>query len=214
MTTPTTTRGRRTRAALLQAGRDVFEDVGFADARIDAVCQRAGVSHGTFYVYFDSKEALFREVAVAVVGDVFVATRVGPDVPADPYARIEAANRLYLRAWQRNSRILRVLAHVAENSPTFKQLLLDLREDFVGRVQDGLVRLQQAGITPADLPPRVTAIALGGMVEHFAHVWVDLGEAVDEDEAVRVLTALWARSVGVPVPESERSVVTSGAHLA
>ncbi|WP_344836637.1 helix-turn-helix domain-containing protein [Nonomuraea dietziae] len=93
-----TARGRRTRAALLEAGREAFEEQGYDAVRVDDVCARAGVSHGTFYTYFDSKESLFGEVAGAVVGEMFAASMVGPAVPDDPYARVEAANRLYLRA--------------------------------------------------------------------------------------------------------------------
>ena len=63
---PATARGRRTRSALLQAGRELFEECGFSAVGIDAVAQRAGVSHGTFYTWFDSKEALLREIVTGV----------------------------------------------------------------------------------------------------------------------------------------------------
>src|SRR4051794_14968207 len=94
---PVTDRGRRTRAALLQAGREMFEELGFADVRIDHVAERAGVSHGTFYTWFDSKESLLRAIVAVVVEDIFGATSVGERLPPDAaYARIEAAKRLYL----------------------------------------------------------------------------------------------------------------------
>ncbi|MFC4014531.1 TetR/AcrR family transcriptional regulator [Nonomuraea purpurea] len=86
-----TSKGRRTRAVLLQAGREAFEEHGYDAVRIDDVWARAGVSHGTFHTYFRSKEALF----------------------GDPYARVEAANRLYLRAWAANSRLVRMLEQAA-----------------------------------------------------------------------------------------------------
>ncbi|MGH3392975.1 MAG: TetR/AcrR family transcriptional regulator [Actinomadura sp.] len=197
---PLTNRGRRTRAALIQAGREIFEEVGFADARIDDVADRAGVSHGTFYTYFDSKSALFREVAGAVIGEMFTATRVGHTVPDDPYARIEATNRAYLRAWGRNARLLHVLDQLATGDDEFRQLLLELREVFISRIVAGLRRLQENGQADRDLPPRLTAIALGAMVQNFAHVWLDLGENVGEDEAVDTLTHLWANAIGLTTP--------------
>jgi AcrR family transcriptional regulator len=197
---PLTNRGRRTRAALIQAGREIFEEVGFADARIDDVADRAGVSHGTFYTYFDSKGALFREVANAVVGEMFTATRVGHDMPDDPYARIEATNRAYLRAWARNARLLHILDQLATTNDEFRLLLLELREVFVSRSANGLRRLQDSGLADKDLPPRLTAIALGAMVQHFAHIWLDLGEDVDEVDAVETLTRLWANAIGLTVP--------------
>lgn len=198
-----TARGRKTRAALVQAGREAFEEHGFDAVRIDDVCARAGVSHGTFYTYFDSKESLFGEVAAAVVGEMFTASVVGPTVPDDPYARIEAANLLYLRAWASNSRLVRMLEHAASTDDRFGGLLLELREVFVRRGAEGLRRLQEQGLADPALDPRLTAVMLGGMVEHFAHVWLDLGEQADERTAVEHLTRLWARAIGL-TPTSTR----------
>jgi AcrR family transcriptional regulator len=58
--TPKTRRGRETREKLLQAAEIEFGERGFHDAAISGITQRAGVALGTFYVYFDSKEEVFR----------------------------------------------------------------------------------------------------------------------------------------------------------
>lgn len=181
----------------MRAGREAFEEHGYDAVRIDDVCGRAGVSHGTFYTYFDSKESLFGEVAGSAVGEMFAMSVVGPTAPGDPYARIEAANRLYLRAWAANSRLMRMLEHAATTDDRFAALLLELREVFVRRGAEGLRRLQDQGLADPALDPRLTAIMLGGMVEHFAHVWLDLGEHADEQAAVDLLTHLWARAIGL-----------------
>ena len=47
------------RQALLTAALDEFFERGFAAARMDDIARRAGLSKGTLYLYFDSKEALF-----------------------------------------------------------------------------------------------------------------------------------------------------------
>ena len=44
------------------AALELFVEKGFAATRLDDVAARAGVSKGTLYLYFDSKEALFRAV--------------------------------------------------------------------------------------------------------------------------------------------------------
>lgn len=43
----------------------MFEETGFLEARITDIADRAGLSHGSFYHYFESKEQAFREVAEA-----------------------------------------------------------------------------------------------------------------------------------------------------
>lgn len=44
---------------LTAAALELFVEKGFAATRLDDVAKRAGVSKGTLYLYFDSKEALF-----------------------------------------------------------------------------------------------------------------------------------------------------------
>ena len=59
---PRTARGERTLRKILDAARDEFGDRGFSDSSIVGITQRAGVALGTFYTYFDSKEAVFQEL--------------------------------------------------------------------------------------------------------------------------------------------------------
>lgn len=47
---------------LTAAALALFVEKGYAATRLDEVAARAGVSKGTLYLYFDSKEALFRAV--------------------------------------------------------------------------------------------------------------------------------------------------------
>jgi AcrR family transcriptional regulator len=49
-------------AEILNAALDTFAERGFAAAKLDEVAARAGVSKGTLYLYFPSKEELFRSV--------------------------------------------------------------------------------------------------------------------------------------------------------
>ena len=59
---PRTERGRRTLRAILDAAAVEFGDRGFHETGIIQITQRAGVALGTFYTYFDSKEAVFQAV--------------------------------------------------------------------------------------------------------------------------------------------------------
>jgi AcrR family transcriptional regulator len=58
--TPRTERGRRTLQKLLDAAAAEFGERGYHDAAITGITQRAGTALGTFYIYFDSKEQVFR----------------------------------------------------------------------------------------------------------------------------------------------------------
>jgi AcrR family transcriptional regulator len=56
---------------IVAAALEVFAERGFASARLDEIAARAGVSKGALYLYFETKEDLFR----AVVTD-----RVAPNI--------------------------------------------------------------------------------------------------------------------------------------
>src|SRR5690606_4456213 len=55
-------RGERTRGALPQAAEEGFAEHGWEEASIVKITERAGVSQGTFYRYFVSKQAIFDEL--------------------------------------------------------------------------------------------------------------------------------------------------------
>ncbi len=64
--TPRTERGRRSLRKLLDAAAEEFGEKGFHEASVSSITRRAGMALGSFYTYFDSKDALFR----ALVGDM------------------------------------------------------------------------------------------------------------------------------------------------
>ncbi len=57
---PKTARGRKTWRKLLDAAEKEFGERGFHEAAINRITENAGVAMGTFYVHFQSKEAIFR----------------------------------------------------------------------------------------------------------------------------------------------------------
>ncbi|BCY10120.1 TetR/AcrR family transcriptional regulator [Actinoplanes sp. L3-i22] len=196
-TAPVTARGRRTRDGLLAAGRELLETRGWPGFTPELVAQAAGVSYGTFYTYFESKDDLLHTIVRAVADEMFTESLVGPETADDPYVRILESNRGYLRAWRNASRVLRLVEQGADQDDTLRRLLLEVRELYVQRGAEGLRRLQEAGLADADLDPRLTAIVLGAMVEQMAHVIYSLREPLDEDDVVNHMSKLWAAAIGL-----------------
>lgn len=79
---PRTARGRRTLRAILDAAAVEFGEKGFHEGSISGITRRAGVALGSFYTYFDSKDAVFR----ALVRDMSdqVREHVGPAIRSAP----------------------------------------------------------------------------------------------------------------------------------
>ena len=59
---PKTKRGRSTRTAILAAAENVIGAHGFSAASIAEITREAGIAQGTFYIYFEGKEQVFREL--------------------------------------------------------------------------------------------------------------------------------------------------------
>jgi AcrR family transcriptional regulator len=53
---------------IIEAALALFAEKGFSATRLDDVAKRAGISKGTLYLYFDSKEAIFRAVVETLIG--------------------------------------------------------------------------------------------------------------------------------------------------
>src|SRR6266540_1846112 len=59
---PATARGQRTRQRLIDAAEQVFGELGYHNAGIVEITQRADVALGTFYLYFPDKRAIFDDL--------------------------------------------------------------------------------------------------------------------------------------------------------
>ena len=62
---PKQERAIQTRAAILRAAAEVFDELGYAGASITKILNRAGVTQGAMYFHFKSKEALAEAVMTA-----------------------------------------------------------------------------------------------------------------------------------------------------
>jgi AcrR family transcriptional regulator len=62
--TPQQERSRETKQRIINAGLKLFSEKGFYKTNSKEIAREAGVSIGSFYIYFSDKKALFREVLV------------------------------------------------------------------------------------------------------------------------------------------------------
>lgn len=196
-------KGRRTRTRLVEAAAEVFAERQYLDTNVSDIVQRAGVAHGTFYTYFKSKEDVFREVALGLQRTMLRSRERFPEPPpgSSVLERIMWTNRSYLTAYRENVALFAVVEQVSTFNPEFRAIRRDIRNAYVRRSEQALARMQAEGLIFRDLDPRYLAAALGSMTDRFSYVWLVLGDDFEFDEAVRTLTLIWARAVGLDAPE-------------
>lgn len=202
---PSTERGRRMRARLLAAAREVFERDGFLDARVTDISAAAGVAHGSFYTYFRSKTEVFRALLAGSMDDLYASLGADPagdaeqaDAPSDAVRRIDRANRRFVAMYRENTALMALFEQVTTFDPEVRALRQAARERMVGRVRHSIEKLQAEGQVDAGLDAEYSAHALVAMVNGLVHYWLVLGREFDEDRLVATMTGLWARALGLP----------------
>lgn len=113
---------------ILQAALDVFAEKGFAAARMEEIGRRAGVTKGTVYLYFPSKEDLFR----AMVHETMVpAVEMGERlVAAHQGSGADLVRELIQAWWKRHSDtrlgcLAKLLTGESANFPALARFYMD-----------------------------------------------------------------------------------------
>ena len=90
-------RGEATRGQLIAIAMRMFAERGYEDTSIEAVLREAGVSRGSLYHHFASKEALFEAVAEQVETDIGARTLAAAREVGEPVAAMRAGFLAWIR---------------------------------------------------------------------------------------------------------------------
>ncbi|MFC3477263.1 TetR/AcrR family transcriptional regulator [Halobacterium litoreum] len=83
----------RIRAALLDAGSELFARYGLDKTTVGELADAAGIATGSFYTFFDSKERLYYEVLMERAEDAFARMTAAVEAADGP----ESGTRAFLR---------------------------------------------------------------------------------------------------------------------
>jgi AcrR family transcriptional regulator len=119
--------GKKTRAKLLDAGMRVLAERGYQTTRVDDIVRVADTSHGTFYLYFENKDALFAALAHAAAADMAALAReLGPIGPGpDGEAELRTFLGRFLDTYERHGPVIRAWAENQVTDPAVVRLGLD-----------------------------------------------------------------------------------------
>lgn len=135
---PRTERGRRTLRKLLDASAIEFGEKGFHEASVSSITRRAGVALGSFYTYFDSKEALFRALVQDMSENVRANARaaLAPEMSAIEIER--AALSGFLRFAREHKEIYRIIDEAEFVDPaSYRAHYETVAERIAARLQAG-----------------------------------------------------------------------------
>jgi AcrR family transcriptional regulator len=187
---------------ILDAALAVFGESGFARAKLDDVARLAGVSKGTLYLYFDSKESLFREMVRAKVvaslaeSELFVRTYEGP-------ARallVELIRRMYGRV--RREQMTRIARLVQGELGHFPELARFYFDEVILRARRLVQQVLERGAATGEFRPSTNGFAargLSSLLVHTAQVQCFFHhfdpQALTDEQAVEGLIDLYLHGV-------------------
>lgn len=191
---PRTARGERTRRALLAAAAIEFGEHGYHDGSISGITGRAGVALGSFYTYFDSKDAIFR----ALVADMSAQVRdhVAPvfaDAP-NAIAAEGAALKAFLDFARAHKEIYRIVDEAEFVDPAsfrahYETTAQRIHQRLSQATRDGTVR---AGVG------EVEAWAIMGMNVFLGLRYALWDDSADHDGVARAANLLLASGLDAP----------------
>jgi len=176
---PLSKRGIDTRRRVLDAAERVFAELGYHDASIVKVTEAAGVAQGTFYLYFDSKKAVFDELVRDLNRRVRHAMKEGS---SEGKTRLEAellGFDAYFRFTAEHPALYRIIRQAEFVSP-------EMLEYHYERLSAGYVEALRAAVDAHEvgaIDPEVTAWALMGLGEMLGMRWIlwAKGKALPDD---------------------------------
>lgn len=163
---PIARRERRKQARpgeLIQAALELFVEKGFSATRSEEVAARAGVSKGTLFLYFQTKEDLFREVIRTRLVNHFLAWEQEFD---EFQGSTEEMLRTGLQAWWErigNTPASGLTRLVLSESHNFPEIAADYQTSVIQPGRELLGRILRRGIERGefrniDIPQAVTSL--------------------------------------------------------
>jgi AcrR family transcriptional regulator len=154
---------------ILDAAHQVFGELGFARAKLEDVARLAGVSKGTLYLYFDSKETLFREMVRAKVvanlaeAEEMVRTHEGPSRDL----LVTLATGMYHR--MREVAMARISRVVQAEFGCFPELARFYFEEVILRTRRLVQEVIQRGVASGEFRPEALDFAARGLPSMLVH---------------------------------------------
>ncbi|MGF2947547.1 TetR/AcrR family transcriptional regulator [Mycobacterium sp. Lab-001] len=141
----------------------------FTELSVDRLATEAGVSRATFYIYFEDKGHLLRQLAERVFGELSEAARRWWDV-AERRRSSDAreAMQAIVATYRRHQSVITAVIEMAAYDPDVSATYDAIFEGIVANVE-AVIRAGRSAGTIRDIPVTETAAALTWMVERSCH---------------------------------------------
>jgi len=195
-------RTKATRDALLGAAREELRKRGYANATVAGIVKRARRAHGTFYLYFPNKEAVYAVLLDDMWSDLKAQGRAiwNPD---EPMLSVTATIQRFITAYGDNLDLWELAEDMSATNPHFLKLRIEHHHLLARKIRSGIEGSIDAG-NVAGLDLDVLANILAGMLEAACRVNFREGLKRDVDVLTDHVATVWGRALGYVTVEPHR----------
>jgi len=181
--------------AILEAAERVFVREGFHETKMADVAAETGVSVGTLYNYFESKELIFASIIERGQAelDALVDTASGAE---DPLERVRDVLKAGFGFIEERGALFTVFMQIGLHSEAdIKRVAGDTAEEgylrFLSVLQSAMEEAAEQGAVRTDMPPAALGTALSGISNGFVYAWLRQGRAESLTDRVDDLLKLF-----------------------
>jgi TetR/AcrR family transcriptional regulator, ethionamide resistance regulator len=184
------------RETILAATARLLADHSFTDLAVSDILTAAGVSRGTFYFYFDSKQAVLGELVRRAVAQGHAAAAPWLANPADPIAALRAGTTAGAKLWQASAPVLRAIVENWRTDPRLTALWLEQMQTFTDAAIAQITADPRARHTLARQDIKAVASALTWLSERLYYLAATSTPPFDDqDTLVNTLVYIWASAL-------------------
>jgi AcrR family transcriptional regulator len=186
------------RRQILGAAKFVFAEAGYHGASIHAIIERAQIARGTFYLYFESKAAVFDSILDQAMAELRSRIhRIAVDDPSAPAPQVQLREQVvatleYIVRDRALATILLSAGHTPEAEAS------ERLEQFFTETRDLLKRAIETGIEIGLLrscEPELVAAAMLGLIRGVIELVVKRGDEANVDNIVSEMLLVALRGV-------------------
>lgn len=165
----TRNKGEMSKRKLYQAAEELFAQNGLQSTRVSDIVAKAGLTQAAFYLYFNSKEDLFRQMLHEFDQQLILLSDAGKQASTlstkDIHQHVKNTFIHLFTLFGKNPNLTRIALQHADDSD-------QIRRKIVGQIANNMANNQRSGLVNPEIDPWVAAESIVAITEQLVHCFV------------------------------------------
>jgi AcrR family transcriptional regulator len=168
-------KGEKSKRKLYQAAEELFAKNGLQSTRVGDIVAKAGLTQAAFYLYFKSKEDLFRQMLQEFDRQLLQLSDAGKRAnlsPKDIHQDVKSTFVHLFSLFGKNPNLTRIALQHSDDSD-------QVRRKIVEQISNNMLNNQRLGIVDPNIDTWVAAESIVAITEQLVHSYVLTGKKTE-----------------------------------